>query len=145
MISFETERLICNSDLCVEKGILVECEKGNTINILNIKPTTGKENGFAFYSKASKPTIVCHIGIIYTRGRFEVSYGVDNESLRGQGYMTEALKALCGWLFDNTDQDAIWALPNGQYKKESISVLKKCGFQKADEEFGIEWYELKKR
>ena len=40
MIFFETERLMCKSDLCVEKGKLVKCEKDNTISILDIKPTT---------------------------------------------------------------------------------------------------------
>lgn len=145
MISFETDRLICESDLCIEKGKLVECQKDYTINILNIKPTNGKENGFVFYSKASKTTLVCHVGIIYTRGRFEVSYGVDNEYLRGQGYMTEALKSLCKWLFDNTDQDVIWALPNGPCKDASIRILEKCNFIPSDVENGLVWYELRRR
>ena len=144
MISFETERLICESDLCVEKGKLVECKNDYTINILNIKPTTGKENGFVFYSKASQPTLVCHIGIIHTRGRFEVSYGVDNESLRGQGYMTEALMALCKWLFNNTEQEKIWALPNGPCKDASIRILEKCNFIPSDVENELVWYELRK-
>ncbi len=145
MIFFETERLICKSDLCVEKGKLVKCEKDNTINILDIKPTTGEENGFVFYSKASKTTLVCHIGIIYTRERFEVSYGVDNESLRGQGYMTEALKSLCKWLFDNTDEGVIFALPNGVDKDKSIRVLEKCSFLSSNTENGLVWYELRRR
>lgn len=144
MICFETERLICKSDLCVEYGQLVELPKENPIDILNIRPATGREHGFAFYSKESQSMLVCHIGIIFTRGRFEVSYGVDSVTLRNQGYMTEALQSLCEWLFNNTGEDTIWALPNGEDKDASIRVLEKCNFKASDTENGLVWYEFRK-
>ena len=144
MICFETDRLICKSDLCLENGKLVEAEKDNTIDILNINPTTGEEGGFVFYYKELSAVLVCHVGITFVRRRFEVTYGVDNESFRNQGYMTEALKLLCEWLFDNTDQDVIWALPNGECKEASIRVLEKCDFKTADTVNGLVWYELRK-
>ena len=144
MITFNTKRLICRSDLVLVDQCLTQQINTVEIDVMNITPCTGREHAFCFYDKQNSDVLICHIAITDKRGRFEVSYGTE-ESFRGNGYMTEALESLCKWLFINTDRDSIWALPNGQYKKESISVLKKCGFQKADEEFGIEWYELKKR
>jgi RimJ/RimL family protein N-acetyltransferase len=144
MIYFETERLICKSDLCLENGKLVEDKKDNTIDILSIKPTTGKEGGFVFYHKKLSTVLICHVGITYARGRFEVTYGVDNELFRNQGYMTEALMALCKWLFNNTEQEKIWALPNGEYREASIRVLEKCTFTTSYTVNGLIWYELRK-
>lgn len=144
MITFDTKRLICLSDLVLVDQHLDQPTKTGEIDVINIMPCTGREHAFCFYNNQNSDILICHIAITEKRGRFEVSYGTE-EPFRGNGYMTEALESLCKWIFINTDRNSIWALPNGQYKKESISILKKCGFQKADEEFGIEWYELKKR
>ena len=144
MIRFETERLICKSDLDVENGKLVESKKEKSIDILKLEPTTGEESGFVFYSKEILKLPVCHIAVVSVRGRFEVSYGVDNVNYRNQGYMTEALNSLCDWLFKNINQEIIWALPNGEFKEASIRVLRKCDFKESDIENGLVWYELRK-
>ena len=144
MISFETERMVCESDLCVESGKLVKPPRKTNIDLLNLKPATGQEGGFAFYHKELQGMLICHVGITCARGRFEVTYGVDNESFRNRGYMTEALKSLCKWLFSNTEQEVIWALPNGEYKEASTRVSEKCNFKASDTENRLIWYELRK-
>ena len=102
------------------------------------------ENGFVFRCKDDQKTLVCHKGIVYTKDRFGVSYWVDNVSLRNQGYMTEALKSLCKCLFNNTDHEIIWALPNGGYRETSIRMLEKCNFKVSDTENDLIWYGLRK-
>lgn len=143
MITFDTKRLTGLSDLVLVDQCLGQQVNTVGIDLINLKPSTGREHAFCFYDKQNSNVLICHIAITDKRGRFEVSYGTE-EPFRGNGYMTEALTCLCQWLYDNTDRVAIWALPNGPHKEESISVLQKCGFEKADKEFGIEWYVSKK-
>ncbi len=125
MYEIETERLIGLSDLAIENGLLTcQPQTDNVINLLELKPSTGRESAFLFYEKKKKKALVCHIGITWKRGRTEVSYGTEND-FRRLGYMQEALIGLLNWIIDNTEEDKIWGLPNGA---ESQHILEKCGF-----------------
>ena len=114
------------------------------VDIINIKPATGEDGDFAFYCNGVDMYFVCRINITDKRNCFEILYDV-KEEFWNQGYMTEALKAFCKWLFHNTDQNIIWALPGGIYKEASIKVLKKCNFIRSNREADQDWYELRRR
>lgn len=67
-------------------------------------------------------------------GAAEVGYGLNPEA-RGQGYASEALRALCGWAFAR-GLEVVQAetLPANA---ASIGVLQKCGFEQVDERQGF--------
>ena len=124
MIEIKTKRLIGRSDMHIEDKHIVYRQKNNAINILNLKEATGQETGFCFYDLNSPEIEICHVGISCTRNRFEVSYGTE-EGYRHQGFMIEALNSFTHWVFEQTDKNEIWGLPNGP---ESQHILEKCGF-----------------
>lgn len=144
MITIETERLIGKSELEVINGKVSFFEKSiEHLDLLGIKPATGMEHGFIFYLKEQTEVMVCHIGIIYTRNRFEVSYGTE-EQFRQQGYMKEALDNFVCWIFANTDELEIWGLPNGA---ESEHILQTCRFSSYgvyEDNKSMEWYCVKR-
>ena len=121
-----TERLIVGFIPCIQEGKFVfqspiEDEK---IDLLNLQPRNPEYMTFQFYDKKQKVNI-CHIELTNKRNRLEVSYGTQEE-FQNKGYMTEALEFSVKWVFDNTDEKTIWALPNGDISK---AVLRKCGFK----------------
>lgn len=125
MYRIETKRLVGLSDMTVENGcIAIQTQSYDAIDILELKPSTGRESGFLFYEKNNMNVLVCHIGITWKRGRIEVSYGTESD-FRKQGYMQEALRGLLNWIIEETNEDKIWAIPNGE---ESKHILEKCGF-----------------
>lgn len=68
----------------------------------------------------------------FNHGCPEIGYGID-EGYEGNGYATEAVIALCGWAFCNSDVAAVeaeTALDNQASKR----VLRKCGFIKSGEQ-----------
>ncbi len=144
MICFETERMIVKSDMVVQDGTLKEKESQNSpMDILRIIPTTGLESAFVFYDKADGCTKICHIGITHQRERFEVSYGTE-PSFRRHGYMKEALASLVDWIFANTNEPAIFGLPNGP---ESEHILQKSGFNCVglyEDNPSMKWYRIAK-
>jgi RimJ/RimL family protein N-acetyltransferase len=90
-------------------------------------------------------TLIGGIDVVgYIDGVPVIGYAISRKYWN-QGYMTEALKAFCKWLFHNTDQNIIWALPGGIYKEASIKVLKKCNFIRSNREADQDWYELRRR
>ncbi len=83
MQRIETARLIGLSEILIEHGkILSYSSPVASINLLNIKPTTGREAGFVFYVKENTLIPVCHIGITWQRNRTEVSYGTEPDYRR---------------------------------------------------------------
>ena len=144
MIEIRTKRLIGVSDMEVVSGKLntiKQIERNNVINLTNLKSTTGKESGFLFYDKEDTSVLICHIGITWVRGKFEVSYGTE-EQFRHLGYMQEALSQLVSWIFSNTTENEIWGLPNGS---ESEHILKTCGFSyygAVENIASMKWYRI---
>ncbi len=65
------------------------------------------------------------------KGRVEIGYGID-ESYEGQGFTTEAVKAMCEWAFSQKDVYIVEAEtePNN---KASQRVLEKAGFKPLNE------------
>ena len=71
----------------------------------------------------------------------EIGYGLGKKH-ENNGYMTEAVKALCEWALTNEGIETIVA----ETEKEgigSIKVLERCGFIKYKEEQTL-WWKLKK-
>lgn len=141
MIKIQTKRLVGFSDIVVENGCIKSdfVPQNATMNLLSLKPTTGMEQGFVFYSIDDPRNMICHIGLTFQRNKFEISYGTE-PPYRRKGYMTEALVAFAGWLFENTSNVEIWALPNGA---ESEHILQKCGFLFIDhyeKNSSMKWY-----
>ena len=142
MIYFETERLIAKSEMTVVDGKLLErMSEPTVIDILNIKKTTGLESGFMFYDKADENVVVCHIGIIWQRGRFEVSYGTE-KAFEGRGYMKEALSHLVNWIFDNTKEPEIWGLPNGFVSEHILSANGFTYYGALENIPSMKWYRI---
>ena len=140
MYKIETKRLIGFTDLIITDGFLRCSTKPTEINnILEIRPTSGRESSFLFYDKNSQETLICHIGITWQRGRTEISYGTVDR-YRGNGLMQEALKGFLAWVVENTLESQIWGLPNGE---ESQHILEKCGFcfyGKVEEHPSCSWF-----
>ena len=123
-IEIVTERLIGYSEMKIENGKLREKQAEQTINIINVKPVSGRESGFIFYLAEKPNSKVCHIGITHKRDRFEVSYGTE-EMYRNNRFMQEALEGLLQWLKENTSELEVWGLPNGNISEH---ILEKAGF-----------------
>ena len=140
MIEYTTNRLKASTEMEVIDGHLMPptTSKGNSIDILNLHLTSGRETGFKYVLKTTDEE-VCHIGITKKRGKFEISYGTV-EAFRRRGYMCEALSSFLDWLKEKTDEKEVWGLPNGP---ESEHILKKCGFDYyglVDESKDSKWY-----
>ena len=144
MIQFQTDRMIAKTEMILQSKKLMYMVRSfdETAFLKDDRPDTSMDDCFWFYD-ADNGNKICCIMILWKRNRFEVSYNT-LEPYRNQGYMTEALKSLCKWLFDNTDQDVIFALPNGLCKEASIRILEKCNFIPSGVENELVWYELRK-
>ena len=107
----ETTRLICKSEMNIIEGYpKPPVTKLKEINLLNIKPRTGREFGFVFYDKNTDERI-CQIHFENKRRDYEISYGTE-EQYWGKGYMQEALSFFVKWMFANTSVDCLYALMN---------------------------------
>ncbi|KAA6314337.1 hypothetical protein EZS27_035033 [termite gut metagenome] len=68
----------------------------------------------------------------------EIGYGM-NKEYRNQGYMTEAVKAMCEWAFNQPDVESVIAETDAD-NFPSHKVLEKCGMQKQEQPNGcIRW------
>lgn len=138
----ETTRLICKSEMNIIEGYpKPPVTKLKEINLLNIKPRTGREFGFVFYDKNTDERI-CQIHFENKRRDYEISYGTE-EQYWGKGYMQEALSFFVKWMFANTSVDCLYALINNN--SSSQHILEKNGFEiEGVDEFGT-WFALKKK
>ena len=142
MICFQTERLIAKSEMIVADERLVEKEAEPTvIDIFNLRKRTGLESGFKFYDKADETVEICHIGIIWQRNRFEVSYGTE-KTFEGQGFMKEALSHLVNWIFVNKKEPEIWGLPNGIVSEHILSSNGFTYYGALENNSSMKWYRI---
>jgi len=140
MICFQTERLIAKTGMIVVDGRLVEKESG-IIDICNLKVITGLDSGFIFYDKVDENIKICHIGITWKRGRFEVSYGTE-KAFEGRGFMKEALSHLVDWIFANTKEPEIWGLPNGTVSEYILSSNGFTYYGPLENDPSMKWYKI---
>jgi RimJ/RimL family protein N-acetyltransferase len=70
----------------------------------------------------------------------EIGYGM-NEAYRNQGYMTEAVKAMCEWAFNQPDVKSVIAETNVG-SPSSQRVLEKCGMRKYEQVGESIWWRL---
>lgn len=144
MLCFNTERMIAKTEMSIVDGKLMgSCVQLGSLDLLNLRPCTGLETSFKFFRKVDEDTEICHICITHKRNRFEVSYGTQEE-FRGQGYMKEALAYLIEWIFDNTNEEEIWGLPNGP---DSEHILVASGFDyygPVENAPSMKWYRIAK-
>lgn len=78
-------------------------------------------------------------GVPGDQGQVEVGYGIDLVC-RNQGYMTEAVKALIEWAFQDTRCKAVIAPDTKKGNAASNSVLKKVGMRVYNEtEESFDW------
>jgi len=70
------------------------------------------------------------------RGRVEIGYGLA-ESARGQGYATEAVRGLLGWLAEQGVGEVLAECEPGNVP--SIAVLRRCGFEPPGAEAMWSW------
>lgn len=142
MIEIKTERLVLLSEIEIKKNFLVLYEDKD-IDIMSIKPATGRETGFVAYLGNNPSEMVCHVCFTTKRNRIEISYGTE-EIHRKKGYMYEAIFAVLKWFFENTSYEMIWAVINNN--PISLKLALKVGFTKIeDETFEFCWYVLKKK
>jgi ribosomal-protein-alanine N-acetyltransferase len=106
-------------------------------------------HGFALaHRETGKPVGSCGFkGPPDADGMVEIAYGID-EAYRGQGYATEAARALSAYAFGTGQVRVVRAhtLPN---ENASTRVLAKCGFERIgeviDPEDGLVWrFELRR-
>jgi ribosomal-protein-alanine N-acetyltransferase len=72
-----------------------------------------------------------------TEGKTEIGYGI-HSSYRNQGYMTEAVRALCTWAFANLDCKTLTA--KGVVNPASERVLKNSGWHRVrDGDSSSDW------
>ena len=74
-------------------------------------------------------------------GQVEIGYGLASSS-RGHGYATEAVRALCSWLFADGGTAVITAVTVAHGNLPSRRVLEKVGFTVTDESDGLIRYTL---
>jgi RimJ/RimL family protein N-acetyltransferase len=67
-------------------------------------------------------------------GRVEIGYGLA-ESARGNGYATEAVLGLIGWLQERSVREVIAECDDEN--AASIAVLRRCGFSPLDNSDGV--------
>ena len=145
MISFKTERMLAKSEMQVIDGKLL-CKESVTspISLLSLQPKTGLESCFRFYSLEDEQSEICHIAIIFSRNRFEVSYGTE-EAYRNNGFMKEALCGLIDWIFKHTNEHEIWGLPNGPISER---ILNSCEFEHhgfVETNPDMKWYKIESK
>lgn len=126
MVKITTQRLVGLSDMEISEGKLKPINASDqAVDLFNLQPKTGRESGFLFYGIDSDYNDqICHIGITWQRGKFEVSYGTEKAYQR-KGYMCEALSSFLDWIKHNTLEHEVWGLPNCS---ESEHILLKSGF-----------------
>lgn len=71
-------------------------------------------------------------GLPDDQGQVEIGYGID-PACRNQGYMTEAVKALIEWAFQDVRCNAVIAPDTNKENPASNSVLKKVGMRVVNE------------
>lgn len=144
MIEIKTRRLMLLSVISIENNVLILDENSDdTISLLRIKPTTGREQGFVAYLRDNPSEEVCHISFIRKRSRLEMTYGTE-EMYRKKGYMYEAVCTVLKWFFENTSHERLWGYI-GNNNTDSRKLAQKAGFIKT-EEYKDEccWYVLEK-
>jgi RimJ/RimL family protein N-acetyltransferase len=72
----------------------------------------------------------------------EIGYGTDYR-FRNQGYMTEAVKAMCEWAFSQPGVEAVIAETYSD-NQASHRVLEKCGMSRFEHSCGRIWWRLRK-
>jgi ribosomal-protein-alanine N-acetyltransferase len=78
-------------------------------------------------------------GVPDDQGRIEIGYGMD-PAYRSRGYMTEAVKALIAWAFQDTRCRAVIAPNTKRWNVASNRVLEKVGMQVYNEtEEALDW------
>lgn len=82
----------------------------------------------------------CFMGSPNENKEVEIGYGT-NSKFRNQGYMTEAVSAICSWLIEQQNIAAIVA-ETDKDNSASHKVLKKCGFIKQKETEGSYFWRL---
>lgn len=140
MITIQTERLILKTNCTIVDGEIVLPEKKHFVSILDIEPTIAEDFGFAVYLKSGE--LVGHIAFDSKRNRFELSVGIE-EKYRKNGYMSEALRVVVPWVFENSNTEKIWALLGGITDEASRKILERTGF-KCVPEGKQEWWVIKR-
>jgi RimJ/RimL family protein N-acetyltransferase len=74
--------------------------------------------------------------------RAEIGYGM-NEAYRNQGYMTEAVKAMCEWAFNQPGVESVIAETDAN-NPSSQRVVEKCGMRKYEQVDESIWWRLSK-
>ena len=78
-------------------------------------------------------------GLDRTTGETEIGYGID-PVVRGRGYMTEAVRALIAWAFQDPHCRAVVAPGTRRENLASCRVLEKSGMRRVGETEGtIDW------
>ena len=77
------------------------------------------------------------------RGAVEIGYGLA-EPFRGHGYATEAVEAMCQWLFEEAGATAITATALDPHNVASRRVLGRLGFSPVDETGRSDSYRLER-
>ena len=143
-MEFRTDRLVAKSNLQLNDGkiSLRKFRLQGEINLLTLQPSNPEDEGFVFYDTLDDERI-CHVGFTDKRGRMEVTYGTEL-SFRNKGYMSEALKFVVDWVFNNTTEAELWAIPNGII---SESILRKTGFVyygEVEDSVDSKWFKIER-
>jgi ribosomal-protein-alanine N-acetyltransferase len=78
-------------------------------------------------------------GLPDDQGKTEIGYGIDT-AYRSRGYMTEAVKGLIAWAFQDTRCRAVIALDTKRWNVASNRVLEKAGMRVYNEtEEALDW------
>jgi len=95
------------------------------------KTLSAEENTQYAFSITFEGKVIGSIGVFRRenvhRLTAEIGYYI-GEPYWGKGFMTDAIKQMCGYVFDNTDIVRIFATPYSR-NKASCRTLEKAGFQ----------------
>ncbi|MGE0078098.1 MAG: GNAT family N-acetyltransferase [Bacteroidales bacterium] len=85
---------------------------------------------------------LCFKGEPNYSGEVEIGYGI-HERFQGKGYMTEAIREIIKWAFNQKEVRAVIAETDSD-NISSHRVLEKCGFSKYNQVDGMYWWNLKR-
>lgn len=106
---------------------------GDQINIIEQHPESVMYNAFWLIVRKSDRVAVgsaAYKGMPGSDGRIEIGYGL-GASYEHMGYMTEAVKAMCGWALSQDTVSGVIAQTDSEPDGlPSQRVLSRCGFKR---------------
>jgi len=141
MLTFNTKRLIAQTNMIIDEGELCFHKKNFGTDLLSLQPNNAQNGAIVFYLQNDPNMEVCKIAVEFKRKPYELIFETIN-AFRNQGYMSEALAACIEWLFTCTKCQEIYLLINDNPISKYIAT--KTGFMPIQSDDHGNWFIIKK-